>query len=219
MLIFLILFPSADFLCKAQDGLKSANGQFLPYVVEGNDTVFLSPLAAARVYEKKKRQKGREWRKYYRLVHNFAKVYPYALVSKDIVFRADSTIKADNLTHSSKDRYVNLLVKELFHSFETPLRNLTVTQGELLMKLIDRECGFTPYVLICEFKNKFSAGFWQGVAWLFGEDLKQPYDPEGKDEAIEELVQQWESGTFERTYFEIFWKYPPVVEIPEEYRK
>lgn len=218
-LVFLMLFPLDGVPCLAQDGFKDANGKIMPYIIEGNDTVYLSPLAAARVYEKKKRKKGRQWRKYYRLVYNFAKVYPYAVVSKDIVFQADSTIKADNLARSSKDKYVNYLVKELFHSFETPLRNLTISQGELLMKLIGRECGFTPYEIILEFKNKFSAGFWQAIAKLFGEDLKKPYDPDGKDEAVEDLVEQWKNGTFEQTYFEIFWKYPPMVEVPEKYNK
>lgn len=211
--------PCSGVVCNGQDGYRNLGGQLMPYIIEGSDTIYLSPLAAARVYEKKKRQKGRQWRKYYRLVYNFAKVYPYAIVAKDIVFEADSTIKTEGLVRGDKDKYVNAVIKELFNCFETPLKNLTISQGELLMKLIDRECGFTPYAIIREFKNRFTAGFWQGVAKLFGEDLKRPYDPTGKDEAVEDLVEQWEKGTFEQTYFEIFWKYPPMVQVPEKYNK
>lgn len=203
----------------AQDGVKEKNGTFMPYIVEGKDTVYLSPLEAARVYEKKKRQKGREWRKYYRLVYNFAKVYPYAIVAKDLVLQTDSTIKAENLKYVRKDRYVEAITKDLFHTFEKPLSNLTVTQGQLLMKLIDRECGILPYDIIHDFKNRYAAGFWQGIARLFGNDLKKHYDPLGDDAATEELVRQWENGTFEQTYYEIFWKYPPMVDVPEKYRK
>lgn len=202
-----------------QDGYKKNEGKLMPYIIEGKDTIFLQPLNPARVYEKKKRQKGREWRKYYRLVYNFARVYPYALVAKDVVMQADSTIKANNLKYISKDKYVEGVVKDLFNSFEKPMRNMTVNQGQLLMKLIDRECGISSYNIIKQFKNRFAAGFWQGIAKMFGNDLKKPYDPNGDDAATEELVQQWYNGTFERTYFEIFWEYPPMTELPPKYRK
>lgn len=201
----------------AQDGYKKLGGSLLPYVIENGDTVFLAPLNPARVYEKKPRKKGRQWRKYYRLVYNFAKVYPYAVAAKGIVAEVDSTIKADALKYVRKDRYVGEVTKELFHHFEKPLKNLTITQGELLMKLIGRECGFTPYSIIQEFKNNYAAAFWQGIAKLFGEDLKRPYDPDGEDEATEELVRQWWAGDFVQTYYEIFWEEPPITELPPQY--
>lgn len=203
----------------SQNGYRDVNGTLMPYIVEGGDTVYLSPLAASHVYEKKQRKKGRQWRKYYRLVYNFAKVYPYALVAKDIVADVDSSIRADNLRFVRKDRYVGAITKDLFGSFEKPLRNMTVTQGQLMMLLIDRECGITPYEIIRSFKNIYAAGFWQGIARLFGNNLKRHYDPEGEDEAVEELVKKWKNGTFEQTYFEIFWEYPPLVELPEKYRR
>ena len=202
------LFSAA---AQTPDGKAQFAGKMLPYIIEGKDTVYLSPLAASRVYEKKKRNKGRQWRKYYRLVHNFAVVYPYALRARDVVRSVDSTIIADNLKYVGKDRYVNAVVKDLFKDYEKPMRSLTVTQGALLMKLIDRECGITPYVLIQDFKNRYAAGFWQGIAKLFGNDLKRPYDPQGEDAMTEELVKKWNDGTFEQTYFEIFWKYPPKI--------
>ena len=216
-LTFIILWNGTPL--SAQDGYTTLGGKLLPYIVEGTDTVYLAPLPAAKVYEKKKRQKGREWRKYYRLVYNFAKVYPYALIAKDVVFAADSTINREQMKFVKKDRYVERLTKELFGAFEKPLRNLTVTQGALLMKLIDRECGLTSYTIIKQFKNRYAAGFWQGIAKLFGSDLKKPYDPTGDDAATEELVRQWLDGSFEKTYFEIFWEYPPMTEVPENYRR
>lgn len=203
---------------RAQDGYGKIGGKVMPYIIDGRDTVYLSPIPAARVYEKKPRQKGRQWRKYYKLVYNFAKVYPYALVAKDIVKQADSTISANNLKYIGKDKYVNAIVKDLFESFETPLKNMTVTQGQLMMILIDRECGICPYDIIRNFKNGYAAAFWQGVSKVFGNSLKRHYDPKGEDALTEELVQQWRQGRFEQTYYEIFWEYPPMVELPEKYR-
>ena len=191
---------------------------FMHYRVEGRDTVFTEELPPARIYSRLPRQKGREWRKYYRLVHNFSKTYPYALAARHLVREVDSTILADNLKRGKRDRYINQTQKELFDDFESSMRGLTVSQGALLMKLIDREVGKSSYLIIKDYKNGMAAGFWQGVAKIFGTDLKKPYDPEGEDKAIEELVQLWESGEFEGLYFSLFWKFPPSIEIPSKYR-
>lgn len=192
--------------------------QLMQYTIEDNDTIYLSVLPAAKVYDRLPRQKGREWRKYYRLVHNFSKVYPYALVARKLVERADSTIAADGLRRGKRDKYINNVQKELFSVFEKPLRNLTVTQGALLMKLIDRECGKSSYLLIKDYKNGMAAGFWQGIAKMFGTNLKAPYDPDGEDKATEELVKLWDNGEFEGLYYSLFWEYPKLPEIPAEYR-
>ena len=108
--------------------------------------------------------------------------------------------------------------KELFNVFEKPMRSLTVSQGAMLMRLIDREVGKSSYNIIRDYKNGMAAGFWQGIARLFGTDLKKPYDPDGEDKPIEELVQKWENGEFEELYFSLFWKFPPEIEIPSKYR-
>ena len=91
-------------------------------------------------------------------------------------------------------------------------------QGALMMKLIDREIGKSSYMIIKDYKSGIAATFWQGVAKLFGSDLKKPYDPEGEDKEIEDLVDIWEEGDFPAFYMSLFWQDPPIVEIPEEYR-
>ena len=189
----------------------------LNYIVEGKDTIYIDHLEPSKVYSRLPRQKGKEWRKYYRLVYNFSKSYPYALVARKLVQEADSTIAADNLKWAKRDKYVNKVQKELFEVFEGQMRNLTVSQGALLMKLIDREVGKSSYDIIKDYKNGIAAGFWQGIAKLFGTDLKKPYDPEGEDKLTEELVQIWDAGDFQAFYFAIFWQDPPVMPIPEKY--
>ena len=189
----------------------------LRYIVEGKDTIYLDEIRASKVYSRLPKQKGKEWRKYYRLVHNFSKAYPYALVARKLVHEADSTIAADNLKWAKRDKYVNTVQKELFKVFESQMRKMTVSQGALLMKLIDREVGKSSYNIIKDYKNGVAAGFWQGIAKFFGTDLKKPYDPEGDDKLTEELVKIWEAGDFQAFYFSIFWKDPPVMPIPKKY--
>ena len=195
----------------AQEGI-------LEFIVEGNDTIYIDQIRASKVYSRLPKMKGREWRQYYRLVHNFSKAYPYALVAKKLVVEADSVIAADNLKGIMREKYINKVQKELFSVFESQMRSLTVSQGALIMKLVDREVGKSSYNIIKVYKSGITAGFWQGIAKMSGSDLKKPYDPEGEDAATEELVQIWEAGDFPAFYWSIFWKDPPEMPIPEKYR-
>lgn len=217
-----IIYTTMSFFCLPADKCKAQPAKdkekFLHYIVEGKDTIYIDEIRASKVYSRLPRQKGKEWRKYYRLVHNFSKTYPYALAARNIIRKADKDIEDNNLKRLKKDKYINNVQDELFEMFEEPLRNLTVTQGALLMKLIDREIGKSSYMIIKDYKNGIAAKFWQGVAKVFGSDLKKPYDPEGEDRKIEELVEIWEAGDFDAFYFSLFWKDPPKVEIPSKYR-
>ena len=57
--------------------------------------------------------------------------------------------------------------------FTEPFKNLSVYQGKVLMKLINRETGGTDcYNILKELKGGFTARFWQTVAFVFGSDLK-----------------------------------------------
>ena len=191
--------------------------KLMKYIIEGNDTIYIDEIQASRAFAKLPKQKGKDWRKYYRLVHNFSKAYPYALVARKLVIEADSTIAADRLRGAKREKYISGVQKELFDVFEGQMRNLTVSQGALIMKLVDREVGKSSYNIIKGYKSGITAGFWQGVAKMFGSDLKKPYDPEGEDMLTEELVQIWEAGDFPAFYRSLFWENPPEMPIPEKY--
>lgn len=197
--------------------MAQQNDKLMEYIVDGKDTIYIDEIRASKVYSRLPKQKGKDWRKYYRLVHNFSKAYPYALVAKKLVNEADSTIAAQKLKGAKREKYISQVQKELFEVFEGQMRTLTVSQGALIMKLIDREVGKSSYNIIKGYKSGIAAGFWQGIAKIFGSDLKKPYDPEGEDAKTEELVKIWEDGDFEAFYFSIFWKDPPVMPIPEKY--
>lgn len=196
---------------------ESPDESLMKYIVEGNDTIYIDEIRASKVYSRLPKQKGKDWRKYYRLVHNFSKAYPYALVAKKLVIEADSTIAADKLRGAKREKYISKVQKELFDVFEGQMRKLTVSQGALIMKLVDREVGKSSYNIIKGYKSGIAAGFWQGVAKVFGSDLKKPYDPEGEDKNTEELVKIWEDGDFPAFYWSLFWQDPPEMPIPEKY--
>ena len=194
------------------------NSGYLGYRVEEGDTVYYGSIEPSWSFASGRSARSSEWRKYYRLVYNFNKVYPYALVGKKLERKADSTIAATHMSRREKEKYVNSLQKELLNAFEKPLRHLTISQGALLIRLVDREVGNTGYDIIKDYKSGLAAHFWQGIAKIFKNDLKTHYDPNGVDKQTEELVQMWQSGKFPSFYFSIFFEYPRETVIPEKYR-
>ncbi|MBO5741588.1 MAG: DUF4294 domain-containing protein, partial [Bacteroidaceae bacterium] len=96
----------------------------LEFIVEEGDTIYIDQIKASKVYSMLPRQKGKDWRKYYRLVHNFSKAYPYALVAKKLVTEADSVIAAQNLKGAKREKYISGVQKELFDVFEGQMRKL-----------------------------------------------------------------------------------------------
>lgn len=197
---------------------QAGAGKIMHYRVIEGDTVYVETLRPAWVWGRDPRDR-KNWRRYYRLVHNFSRAYPYAMIAKDFVRAADSTIAASHLKGREREKYINGIQKEIFRSFEKPLRNMTVSQGQLLMKLIDREVGKSSYRIIKDYKNGIAAGFWQGVAKIFKSDMKKHYDPTGADREVEELVEIWRRGDFPYLYYSIFGKLPSTPEMPSKYRE
>jgi hypothetical protein len=78
---------------------------------------------------------------------------------------------------------------QLKADFEGQLKRLSYSQGKLLIKLIDRETGKTPYKLIKKYKNSYSAMFWQSFATIFGMNLNKDYDV--ADETEIEFIIKW----------------------------
>lgn len=201
---------------EAQTGVRRVSGIPMFYEVIDGDTVFVDSIDPVWVFPKGYKPKGTDWRKNYRLVYNFNKVYPYALAGRKMMAQIDSTLAADVTKRGQRNAYTHDVMMEMFSLFEKDIRNMSVSQGMILMRLIDRECGEPPYGLIKEYRNGFTAGFWQLVAKLFGADLKKRYEPTGADKDIESLVRIWESGAWDSFYQSIFFEPPKKTVIPRE---
>lgn len=180
------------------------------------DTTFLDSLDPVWIFPKGRKMKGNDWRKYYKLVYNFNKVYPYALAGRKMMAQVDSTLAADVSKRSERNRYIKDVERELFRLFEKDIRNMTINQGVVLMRLVDRECGLSGFEIIKTYENGFAANFWQLVARLFSQDLKTKYDPKGKDAQLEELVKIWDTGMWDSFYFSIFMEMPKKTVIKAE---
>lgn len=175
------------------------------FEMRGKDTVFLVNMNAIYVFPKlKDRKNTKEWREYYRLVYNFKKTYPYALIARNKIHEADSVLASKHFSDKAREKFINNFEKQLFKEFEKPLVNMTFSQGKLLLKLVDREVGQSSYYLIKSYKGGITAGFWQGIAKIFGSDLKKPYDKFGEDRLTEELVTMYYNGSFDYLYYSLY---------------
>ncbi len=153
-------------------------------IVYEGDTIEAKALAGVYVWSPRAKE---EWT---RLRNAIYVTYPYAKRAGYVFSDIERHI-ANNPDKHAVSKYINSREKELKKEFTDPLKNLSVYQGKVLMKLINRETGGTNcYDILKELKGGFSARFWQTVAFLFGSDLKQPYDAPGKDAEMEKIVKE-----------------------------
>lgn len=134
--------------------------------------------------------------RYDRLVRNVRKTLPYARIAALKINEIEDSLQKLP-TQKLRDKFIKESEKKLFNEFEKPLKHLSISQGRILIKLIDRETGNTSYQLIKTLKGNFSAFLWQGVARLFGSSLKSEYDAEGEDKNIEIIVNAIDSGVYD----------------------
>jgi hypothetical protein len=134
------------------------------------------------------RKKKAEWT---RLRNAVYVTYPYAKRAGAIINDINAKL-ADIPSKNQRKSYLKTREKELKKEFADPLSDLSVYQGKVLMKLINRQTGNNCYELISEYKGSFTARFWQTVAFVFGSNLKQAYDAGGEDRQIESIVEEVE---------------------------
>ena len=213
VLLAATLFPALT--ASAQNNRREVN--VMEYYIYGKDTIYLDELPPAVIHPRQTMSK-RDWVKYYKRVHNFSKAYPYALMVSRVINQTDSLFMADHYTKRQQDKYLSQMKDDLLKEFDPVFRKLTLKQGLMMIRLIDRECGQTPYYILKRYLGGATAGFWQGVAKVFKGNLKQPYDRFGEDKDLEELVGYWNRGEFDALYIQVFGQPRPKIYIPERFR-
>jgi hypothetical protein len=178
----------------SQDTIRYEKDNMVLYgLILDGDTLLLSSIEEVYIFPARRFSSNWEYRRYRRLIRNVKKAYPYAVLAKK---KFDEITVHFETLHSEKAKrvYVKQVEKELMDEFEDELKGLTITQGRILIKLIDREIGDTSYDILKELKGTFTAFFWQTIARIFGSNLKSEFDPLGEDRLINEIVIMIERG-------------------------
>jgi len=161
-------------------------------VTPQGDTVGLAFLRDVYVFPKMRFKNKKQERYYWRTVRDVKKTLPYAKILAKEMEKTSELMQT--MTRRQKRKFWKQYEKLLFQRYEGSFRDMTASQGQMLMKLIDRESGVTSYDVIELYKGSLAANFWQGIAKMFGNDLKEEYDGNDKDKITERIILLVESG-------------------------
>ncbi|WP_285056988.1 DUF4294 domain-containing protein [Pedobacter ginsengisoli] len=191
-ILLIVIITCAD--AKAQSGYASVK---LP-VLGKNDTIRVAgtnvdgemipwiALHEVVIYANRIFKSPAERAAYNRLRYNVMKVMPYALYAK----RRYEQLEKDIALATEKKQQKALVKqcdKEIKEMFNREIKELTITQGQILTKLIDREVGRTTYDIVKETKGGFTAFLYQSVARVVGHNLKNTYNPQ-EERDIESII-------------------------------
>lgn len=184
------------FLClhaEAQDAFRAVQQRTTRGVILDGDTIPYIQLQTSYIFSEPVFKNKREQKHHNQLVKKIKKVYPLAKRAGQLLRQYETQV--DSLdTDSDRKRFYKQMEEQLKVEYEGEIRKMTTSEGRLLIKLIDRETGDSSYELLQELRSNFTAFFWQGIAKVFGQDLRDNYDPDGEDKHIEIIVLQINYG-------------------------
>ncbi|HHM20578.1 MAG TPA: DUF4294 domain-containing protein [Bacteroidetes bacterium] len=188
--LLLFYLCSAFLVAQTTIGKTTLNGQLVTLMLDDNgDTILVADdlmtvsLTSPRHF--KSREEYLRYRKYLRYA---AIVYPYAKEAI-IVFRQLEEQTAE-MKKGKRKRYAKKLQKQLDDKFEKPLKNLTRTQGKILVKMVERELDESLHSLIKTYRGGMTATYWNTLSKFWGYDLKEGYI-EGKDPILDAVLQDF----------------------------
>ena len=184
LLLLVILSATTSFSQQSiNDTLK------MQAIIYQGDTIPMSVLSNIYVQSHLTNSQKEALARYNRLRNAVYVTYPYA--RKAGIILNDINAHLEHISdRKERKKYINSRDKELKKEFTTPITNLTVYQGKILMKLINRETSNNCYEIIKEYQGGLTARVYQTVAFFFSSNLKQPYDSKNEDIAIEKIVQE-----------------------------
>ncbi|GHT39598.1 hypothetical protein AGMMS49965_06080 [Bacteroidia bacterium] len=157
-------------------------------VLMDNDTVKTLMFNDMYIYPRREFTSKKQEKAYSKLVRDVKKTLPYAKLIRAMLvetYEYLQTLPDDK----AREAHLKRIETELFEEYKPVMKKMTLTQGKLLIKLIDRECNQNSYTILKAFLGPLRAGFWNIFAVMFGASLKSNYDPTGKDAATEQVVQ------------------------------
>lgn len=167
------------------------DGEYIPY--SEMEMVFISNVSAEKM--------AQILQEYNRLRNAVFVTYPYATKAAVVINDVNSHLQSVT-NGSQRKKYIKSRESELKKQFSDPLSNLSVYQGKVLMKLINRETGNDCFELIKEYRGGLNARMYQTVAFLFGSSLKQEFDPVNNtlDRQIESIVREIHQNWYSHPY-------------------
>ncbi len=193
--VFLSLFFNTMALFAQQK--TATDSILLGAVIEGRDTIPMVFLEDVDIMDRVPKKWAKKQAAFNRLRYNVYKTYPYAVIAAGVLRDVHTNLEFIP-EEKAKKKYMKQVEKELKAKFKGELENLTISQGQVLVKLINRQTGRNCFSIIKEVKGGFNAVVYQSVALLFSNNLKKAYDPAGDDRDLEMIVRELEATNYYR---------------------
>jgi hypothetical protein len=177
--------------------IQPTKGEFPAYIDANGDTIAVVFLPSITISSKRVFKTKRDQNRYNKLYYNVLKAYPLAKVAGKRLQELEAALPS--IPEHKRQKHIKGVEEDLKKKYKQDLLNLTVSQGKILIKLIDRETSRTGYEVIKEFRGGFQAFMWQSLAGLFGTNLKAGYDDQ-EDRDIELILQDIEGDRYQPPY-------------------
>ena len=196
VLCLLLLFPV---IARSQDQQEKPKTYIDVAGIYEGDTIAWFQLRPVHIFGRIKFKNNKERQAYSKLVRDVKKAYPYARMISGSIIETYEYMETFQ-TEKEKQKYLEDVQKFMMEEYKPQMKKMTKAQGKILVKLVDRECNTSSYNIVKALVGSFKAGVFNAFASLFGNSLKEKYDPDGKDAAIEAIVLQIEQGTVDYYY-------------------
>lgn len=198
LLLFVLLLVLSKGKAHAQLEHAASDSIRLGGIIAGKDTLPMVFLDEFEVIDKLPRNLVRYRERMIALKYNVVKVYPYAVAAAEVLKDVDFNLDRFGDDKSARKAYLKDIERKLNARWKGELQNLTISQGQILVKLINRQTGKNCFEIIKEMKGGFRATVYQGIALLFSNNLRHEYDPHGDDAELEQQVRDLELSNYYR---------------------
>ena len=185
--------PQGDDISEAVDNPSFVPTVKVSKVIDQGDSIPYMEMSNVYVYPQLAFDSKKNLNAYLRLVRNVKKVLPIAKEANHIIIETCEYLETLP-NKKARDEHLKLVEKCIVKEYKPRMKELTYSQGRLLIRLIHRECDTSSYDIVKAVLGPVRAGFWQAFAWCFGANLKKGYDPEGTDRLTERVVLMVEAG-------------------------
>ena len=193
VLVVVVAFAMSGFSVYGQSTSGESTLSVVQAIIIGNDTVPYFVLPTYYCYPPLKFKNKKEEQFYWRTVRDVKVVLPYVRHIRKVMDKTNEALMSMP-DKASRDAYMKNFEKRIYKENETKFKDLTLNQGKLIIRLLDRETNNTSYELIKAYRGSFSAGFWQVFALVLGADLKTKYGTKEEDAVIERVIVLVEAG-------------------------
>ncbi len=192
VIFFLIIFWT-DLPLKAQaknPALEDStlDGQVVRVWVVNGDTTFLADLEDIEISAPRLINNNDDYKLYLRYKRYAADVYPYAKDAIEVYRQIQ--LETEDLKKGKKRKYIRELNKEYKSDYKDKFKNMTRTQGKVMIKMIERELDVSFFDLIKEVKGGFTAKYWDALSGLYGYHLKDKYQ-KGQDPILDTVLEDF----------------------------